>query len=357
MFMHWRRHYLLTVFLVIGLSACRLCAQTEPPVHKKRYAMGTVFEVVVYGLPIDRASVAIDKALDEAVRLDHVMSNYKDDSDLSLVNRGAHFQTVQIPRDLYRVIEESLPYSRLSKGRFDISVGPLVDLWKAAMQGGPMPTVEEQAKARDCVGYQKIELIPPNRIELHSTCMRLDLGSIGKGYAVDRMAEILRAEGVRNAYINAGGSTILGFGTPPGQKGWTVHLRDPSNNLDPEVILIDNSLSTSEQTAASSLSGDSPGHIVLPANGKPLRTKYAVNVVARSATESDALSTTLLLVGPENGAVIVKELKEAAAMWISRDGDRTVVDNSAHIFRENRSYTAADGNSVGTKMSTNPSQK
>jgi Membrane-associated lipoprotein involved in thiamine biosynthesis len=319
--------------------------------------MGTVFEVVVYGLPMDRASAAIDKALDEAVRLDDVMSNYKDNSDLSRMNRSAHFQAMQIPLDLYRVIEESLPYSRLSRGRFDISVGPLVDLWKAAMQGGPMPTKEEQAKAKDCVGYQKIELTPPNRIELHSTCMRLDLGSIGKGYAVDRMAEILRAEDVRNAYINAGGSTILGIGTPPGQKGWTVHLRKASDNLDLAVILIDNSLSTSEQTAASSINGDSPGHIVLPANGKPLQTKYAVNVVARSATESDALSTTLLLVGPQSGSAMVKELKDVAAMWISRDGDRTVVDNGPHIFGENHSHTTADGKSVGSKMSTNPNQK
>ena len=355
--MHWSRRYLPTVLLIIGLSTSRLCAETVAPVHKKRYGMGTVFEVVVYGLPIDRASAAIDKALDEAVRLDHVMSNYKDDSDLSRMNRIAHFQAVQIPPDLYRVIEESLPYSRLSNGRFDISVGPLVDLWKAAMQGGPMPTVEEEARARDCVGYQKIELIPPNRIEFHSTCMRLDLGSIGKGYAVDRMAEILRAEGVRSAYINAGGSTMYGIGTPPGEKGWTVHLRDPSNNLNPEVVLIDNSVSTSEQTAASTLGGESPGHIVLPASGKPLKTKYAVNVVARSATASDALSTTLLLVGPENGGAMIKELKDVAAMWISRDGDRTVVDNGAHVFRENRSRARADGNSVGTKIFANPNQK
>ena len=355
--MRWRRRYLLTVLFISGLTTPRLCAQTEPPVHKKRYAMGTVFEVVVYGLPIDHASAAIDKALDEAVRLDHVMSNYKDDSDLSRMNRIAHFQAIQIPADLYRVIEESLPYSRLSNGRFDISVGPLVDLWKAAIQGGPMPTAKEEARARDCVGYQKIDLTPPNRIEFHSTCMRLDLGSIGKGYAVDRMAEILRAEGVQSAYINAGGSTMFGIGTPPGQKGWTVHLRDPSGNLDPEVVLIDNSVSTSEQTAASAFGGDSPGHIVLPASGKPLKTKYAVSVVARSATESDALSTTLLLVGPQNGGAMIKAMKDVAAMWISRDGDRTVVDNGAHVFRENRSHTRAEGNNDGTKVSAKPNQE
>ena len=355
--MHWPKPYLRIVFLIAWLSSPILCAQSEPPVYKKRYVMGTVFEVVVYGLPTDHASAVIDKALDEAVRLDHVMSNYKDDSDLSRMNRTAHFQATEIPPDLYRVIEESLPYSRLSDGRFDISVGPLVDLWKTAMRGGPVPSADEQARARDCVGYQKIELIPPNRIEFHSSCMRLDLGSIGKGYAVDRMAEILRAHGVRSAYINAGGSTMYGIGTPPGKKGWAVYLRDPSSSLNPVVMLMDNSLSTSEQTAASTLLGESPGHIVLPTSGKPLKTQYAVNVVARSATASDALSTSLLLVGPDNGAVMIKGWKDVAAMWISKDGDRTVSDNGEQIFRENRTRAQTDGMSSRTKISGSPNQK
>jgi len=355
--MHWHRTYPIVVFLIASVSSPILCAQTEAPVYKKRYIMGTVFEVVVYGLPADRASAAIDKALGEAVRLDHVMSNYKDDSDLSRMNRTAHFQSTEIPPDLYRVIEESLPYSRLSDGRFDISVGPLVDLWKAAMQGGLMPTAEQEARARDCVGYQKIKLIPPNRIEFHSSCMRLDLGSVGKGYAVDGMAEILRAQGVRSAYINAGGSTMYGIGTPPGKKGWAVHLRDPSSSLNPEVMLMDNSLSTSEQTAGSALGGVSPGHIVLPATGKPLQTQYAVNVVARSATESDALSTTLLLVGPEKGAVVIKGRKDVAAMWISKDGKRTVADSGVQTFRENRNGVQTDSNSARTNIPGSANQK
>ena len=355
--MHWHRPYLLIGFLIASVFSPILCAQTLPPVYKKRYVMGTVFEVVVYGLPADHASAAIDKALDEAVRLDHVMSNYKTDSDLSRMNRTAHFQTTEIPPDLYRVIEESLPYSQLSDGRFDISVGPLVDLWKAAMRGGPMPSAEEEASARDCVGYQRIKLVPPNRIEFHSACMRLDLGSIGKGYAVDRMAEILRAQGVRSAYINAGGSTMYGIGTPPGKRGWAVQLRDPSTRLNPEVMLMDNSLSTSEQTADSALGGESPGHIVLPTSGKPLKTKYVVNVVARSATESDALSTALLLVGPENGAVMIKGRKDVAAIWISRDGERTVADNGVHVFRENRAGVETHGKGAGTKISGSSNQK
>ncbi len=114
------------------------------------------------------------------------------------------------------MIEESLRYSKVSGGKFDITVAPLVDLWKAALRGDRVPTEAEQEKLRACVGYEKIKLIPPDRVEFHSPCMRIDLGSIGKGYAVDRAVEILRANGIVNALVDAGQSTIYGMGAPPG---------------------------------------------------------------------------------------------------------------------------------------------
>jgi len=338
------RFLLLPLLLLSALPQVPVqSGETVPFVHKKRYAMGTVFEIVAYSDLGRRASLAIDQALDEILRLDNVMSNYKPDSDLSRMNREAHFHAVHIPADLYKVIEASLLYSRLSGGEFDVSVGPVVDLWKAALAGGGSPTVAEQAKARACVGYDKIVLIPPDQIEFHSDCMRLDLGSIGKGYAVDRAIEILHSNGIDRAYIDAGGSTIYGMGTPPNQVGWLVHLRDPSNQLDPRVNLAGNSVSTSEQSAASLLSSDSPGHIVVPASGKPLRSHFAVSVIARSATDSDALSTTLLLLGPEKGAALVARLGDVAAIWVSADGHQMIAGPQGTILvnPEPRSEAAA----------------
>jgi hypothetical protein len=179
--------------------------------------MGTVFEIVIYDDDLVEAAAAARAALDEVVRLDGVMSNYKPESELSRMNRTAHFAPVRISPELYEVIDESLYYSRISGGQFDISVGPVVDLWKAALAGGPLPTSAEQSAALRCVGYQKIELLPPVRIQFHSDCMRLDLGAIGKGYAIDRVVELLKARGIRRAYIDAGGSTIYALGAPPGR--------------------------------------------------------------------------------------------------------------------------------------------
>jgi FAD:protein FMN transferase len=302
-----------------------------PLVHKTKYAMGTVYEIAVYDESAEHASQAIDKAFAEIVRLDNMLSNFKPESDLSRLNRDGHFHVEKVPADLYRVIEESVKYSKVSGGKFDITVGPLVDLWKAALRGDRVPAQEEQEKLRACVGYEKIELIPPDKVEFHSPCMRIDVGSIGKGYAVDRAVEILRANGIKNALVDAGQSSIYGMGSPPGLGAWEVHLRDPSNRVDPTVMLNENSVSTSEQTPPSLLGNETAGHIIDPENGKPLETKYALSIVAKTGTASDALSTTLLLVGPEKGKLIVKQLADAAAIWVAADGETETVTTGPEI--------------------------
>jgi FAD:protein FMN transferase len=328
-----------------ALSLAMLFTTTVRPspadayVHQKRYAMGTVFEIVIYDHDLSRADAAARAALDEAVRLDSVMSNYKPDSELSRMNRSAHHEPVPISHELYEAIERSLFYSRISDGQFDISVGPVVDLWKAALAGDSPPSAAAQAAALRCVGYQKIELLPPDRIQFHSDCMRLDLGAVGKGYAVDRMAELLKRRGIQRAYIDAGGSTIYAIGAPPKANAWSVRLRDPSGKLHPQIMLTNNSVSTSEQSAPSLLEGDQPGHIVVPGTGKPLETRYAVSVKAASATASDALSTTLLLLGPTKGTALLGTLHEVSAIWIDSDGRRTVAGERAafHLAGEHRS--------------------
>jgi FAD:protein FMN transferase len=330
--MRWSE-VLIAAGLMVSISFLRTSAQETkaPLVHKTKYVMGTVYEIAAYDESSQRASKAIDQAFAEIVRLDEVLSNYKPESDLSRLNREGHFHAVKVPADLYKVIEESDKYSRLSGGKYDITVAPLVDMWKAALRGDRVASQEEQDKLRACVGYQKIELTPPDMVEFQSPCLRIDVGSIGKGYAVDRAVEILRANGIKNALVDAGQSSIYGMGAPPGKSSWEVHLRDPSNCVDPTVMLSDNSVSTSEQTPPSLLGNETAGHIIDPENGKPLETKYALSIVARTGTETDALSTTLLLVGPEKGRQIVKAMANAAAIWISVDGDTETVTTGPEI--------------------------
>lgn len=338
--MRWSndRTALLMLTVIMTISA-RAQDQAVSMYHQKKYIMGTVFEIVVYDASAARANDAMERALQEIVRLDAVMSNYKTDSELSALNRSAHDHPQTVSPDLYRVIEESLQYSRITGGKFDVTVAPLVDRWKAVMTGEPVPSVEEQEKLRACVGYQKVELIPPDRIEFHSPCLRIDLGAIGKGYAADRAAEILRSHGVKSALIDAGGSTWYGMGSPPEQTGWLVRLRDPSENANPKVILRDSSVSTSEQTPPSELDKDSPGHIIDPALGNPLKTRYAISAIAKSATASDGLSTSLLLVGPAEGKKLISEMPDTAAVWISAEGETEMASNGPKILLNGRWYS------------------
>jgi thiamine biosynthesis lipoprotein len=326
-----KRYALVLIAVLLGTSFAQ-SSKNHILVYKKKYIMGTVFEVAAYDQSPEHTSDAIEKAFQEIVRLDNLLSNYKPESALSKLNRSAHFHEEEVPPDLYRVIEQAVKFSGLSNGKFDITVAPLVNLWKAALRGESEPSQAQQEEVRSCVGYQKIQLISPNRISFLSPCMQLDLGGIGKGYAVDRAADLLRSLGIHNALINAGGSTILAMGSHPDQKAWLLHLRDPSKKIDPQVMLKDESVSTSEQSPHSLLEHDGPGHIIDPDTGIPLKTNFAVSAVSKTATESDALSTSLLLMGPVDGRTLIKSMENVSAVWVSREGQVETVSRGAEIL-------------------------
>lgn len=320
------------VVFVLGRQPAMPPSNEPQLVYGKRFAMGTVYEIAAYSLSPKATSRAINAAFNQITGLDHVMSNYDAQSDLSRLNRSAHFRAVQVSRDLFCVIQDSLTYSILSNGKYDVTVGPLVDAWKAALLNGSPPSRRQITRLRQCVGYQKIELIPPDSIEFHSACTRIDLGSIGKGYAVDRAVEVLRGYGVRDALIDAGGSTFYGIGAPPGQKGWRVDLRDPSGRVAPYVILHNNSVSTSEQRTDSVIEPGEFGHIIDPTTAQPLRSDFAVSVIAATATATDGLSTTLFLLGPEAGMSTVRKLPGTAAIWISPTANPQLASTGPRIF-------------------------
>ncbi len=148
-----QRAAVLVVFFFSIVSSIR-SSENQLLVYKKKYIMGTVFEIAAYDQTSQHASDALESAFQEIVRVDNLLSNYKTDSALSKLNRSAHFHAEKVPSDLYRVVEESVRFSRLSGGKFDISIAPLVDLWKAAIAGEGTPSLARQQAARDCVGYR-----------------------------------------------------------------------------------------------------------------------------------------------------------------------------------------------------------
>src|SRR5262249_32693518 len=142
--------------LLVSVVASAQSSKKQALVYKKKYIMGTVFEIAAYGASSNQASSSIEKALQKIVEMDDLMSNYKPDSSLSQLNRSAHFHAEKVPPDLYRVIQEAIRFSQISNGKFDITVAPLVNLWKAALSGDAIPSQSEQQQVQACVGYEKI---------------------------------------------------------------------------------------------------------------------------------------------------------------------------------------------------------
>jgi thiamine biosynthesis lipoprotein len=307
-----------TALVLLTLASVR--ADSLILVHGQRYAMGTMFDIVVYHGSRGEAERAIDRALDEIVRLDHVLSHFNPDSNLSRLVRDGGRGFVRVDPHLFAVLEESLEMSRRSGGRFDVTIGPLLRAWNEARDERRRPSSAEISEARRCVGFEKIETRGPDRVRLRSDCVEIDFGGIGKGYAVDRAMQILSASGITRAVVNAGSSSIAASGAPPGRAGWPVTLgADASGGKT--IMLEHASISTSRQN----------GEILDPSTRMPAEHANTVTVVAPTATASDALSTTLVMLPIDDGRKLVAEYAGVSAFWISPDGTLTGVHCGARM--------------------------
>jgi thiamine biosynthesis lipoprotein len=264
-------------------------------------AMGTTYTVVAYGEDRFAVDAAIEETYEEVRRLDHLLSNYRQDSEWSLVNREAARRPVEVSAELFDLLSRCVDYSRQSQGAFDITVGPLMKLWGFYKGDGRVPHRAEIRAALARIGWQKIQLDPRTRTVRFTAPVEIDPGGIGKGYAVDRMAGILRAHGIRSALISAGRSSIYGLGAPPSEpRGWRVTLPDPrrrGNNLA-EFYLKDMSMSTSGSSERFFTAGGRIyTHIMDPRTGYPVQGMLLASVLAPNTLDSEAWTKPFFVLG------------------------------------------------------------
>lgn len=255
--------------------------------EKTAGAMGTTFSVTLLGRDRAHMDAAIDAALHEAQRLDRLLSNYQPASEWSRVNREAAAGPVRVSSELFQLLAACIAYSRESEGAFDITVGPLMRAWGFFRDSGRVPRPDEVAQALRLTGYRHLLLGPAERtVRFALEGVELDPGGIGKGYAVDRMAGILRARGYTTALVSAGSSSWYGMGAPPEQAdGWRVKLA-PGSAV---VFLKDLALSTSGVTEKFvEAGGRKLSHIMDPRTGYPARGVRLVSVLAARAIDSEA---------------------------------------------------------------------
>jgi thiamine biosynthesis lipoprotein len=278
--------FLLAAFAPAG-------AQTALRLEKSADAMGSTYTVVLYGTGRVAMEAAADAALDEARRLDDLLSNYKPSSEWSGVNRHAAEGPVRISEELFQLLAACRDYSRESEGAFDISVGPLMKVWGFYKGTGHLPHRAEVMAAREKTGYRHVHLDAAARtVRFDRPGVELDPGGIGKGYAVDRMVAILRRMSVDTALVAASGSSIYGLGAPPDSpRGWPVDIEDPwdQRRKVAEVFLKDMSMSTSgSYEKFFRAEGRVYAHIMDPRTGYPAQGSVAVSVVAPRTIDSEA---------------------------------------------------------------------
>ena len=270
----------------------------EELIERWSWAMGQPVHLQLFATSSDHGYAAAAAALAELRQVEHKLSRFDEASDLSELNRRAGQGGSWAGDDLRKVLALSLHFARLTHGAFNPAIEPLMQAWGFRAPRGSEPTPSELTQARKAVLAARIT-IREDRVCLSSSETCLDLGGIGVGYALDRAMATLRKAGIRSAFLDVSGDCIA-MGSPPGQEGWQVDIAGPRPR-DPRlasVRLRDAALATSSNTQSVVHFGRAVrGHVINPDSGWPADAMVQVSVVARTATEADALSTAMLVSG------------------------------------------------------------
>lgn len=287
-------------------STCSLLKETFT--HR---AMGTEFTFTMHARPDDTATDAIRRIADEAFQtvddLEARLSRYRTDSQITYINNRAAAEPVRVAPDVVDLLLLVKTVYEESSGAFDPTVGPLLKRWgfyDKTLLSAP-PTQEELAEILVSVGFDKVQIHREERtISFARPGMSLDLGGVAKGWALDQAAAVLKRHGVSCAVLDAGTSTVVALGAPPGEAGWTVSVRNPYNSTESdflaEITLCDEAFSasgTGERFVE--IAGKQYAHIIDPRNGNPVEGVLCAVAVAPSGALSDALSTAFFVMGVE----------------------------------------------------------
>jgi len=283
--------------------------------------MATCFEVLLHGSEKADLRAAGEEALDEVERLEARLSLYRPASEIARVNALAARQPVRVSPPVFQLLELAQRLHQEAGGLFDIAIGPLVRCWGFMGGQGRMPDPEELAQARAVSGMRHLCLDGKDfSVRFDCEGVMIDLGAIGKGYAIDCAARSLREAGVTSALLHGGTSTVYGIGAPPEGEAWKVAIIEAPDAppIRAAIFLRDNALSVSAVWARSfEAGGQRYGHVIDPRAGLPVHKSVLSAVGLPSATETDALSTALLVAGLDGYEDIAQLRPEMRALVIA----------------------------------------
>jgi len=308
-------------------------------------AMATFFEVALWGREPEYLETVAEEALREVQRLEQQLSFYRSDSDIRELNVRAADEPVYVEPRLFAVLERAKRLSEETGGAFDITVAPLIRAWGFQGDSGRIASDDDLAAAREQVGMDLVELNSENySVRFAKPGVTIDLGAIGKGYAVEQAAEIIRDAEIPGALIHGGTSTVQAVGTQSDGTPWAVAIQDPtdSENRLAVVSLSDSALSVSAVHGKYFTEGEVRyGHVLDPRTGRPVMNALLAAVVCQSATDSDALSTALLVGGEQVIDALVPGRPDLKALLVvpSESGEFRLI---AHGIEMNRASKGID---------------
>lgn len=314
----------------LGLAIWLFCWQIAIATELQRFSqtephMGVEFEAVLFAADESAARAALRAAFARIAELDTKLSDYSLSSELSKLSAAAPTaEPVKLSDDLFTVLQASQKLAEESDGAFDVTIGPLTKLWRRARRQKELPDATLLKNAHAAVGFQNLQLDAAKKTaSLSRAEMRLDLGGIAKGFAVDQALAVLKQKGFKQSLVRASGDIAAGD-PPPDEPGWKVGLA-PLNPDDPPTVFVSlrqQAISTSgESRQHLVVNGKRYSHLIDPRSGQPLHGRMSITVIAPRSIDADSLASAVAILGPEKGLKLLAGRMGVSAYVVTADDE------------------------------------
>lgn len=329
------KYYKLVVLIIISMlfTSCKAIIEEDTTYERTVFVLGTIVTVQIF----DHGSEEqLDNIFQLLSTIESNMSKNIETSEVSDINNNAGIKKVKVSDDTYNVIKKSLEYSEISNGKFDISLGPIIDLWKIGTEEAKVPKTDEISERLKLVDYKNIELLDDNYVYLKNRGMIIDLGGIAKGYAADLISDILIKDNVEKAIINLGGN-IFALGEKENSQPWIVGIQDPFQQRGTYV----GTVKVKNKTVVTSglyeryfiEEGIRYHHIFDKDTGYPVDNNIeSVTIVSEKSIDADALSTISFTLGVEEGLELINSTDGVDCMFITKEKEIFLSNGLKQIF-------------------------
>lgn len=292
-------------------------------VKRSAHLMGGRFEITLVAADSSKANAHIDEVIAEISRIEHLISDWKPESQVSRVNQNAGITPVKVDWEVFELTRRAIELSQITDGAFDISFAAMEKVWKFDGSMTEVPSAQDIRKSVQNVGYKNIVLDSVNQtIFLRKSGMKIGFGALGEGYAVDRCRALMQERGIHAGLINATGDMTAWGNRPKTRRGWPIGIADPfrPGRVIKKIWLKESVATSGSYEKFAELDGVRYSHIINPKTGYPATGLISVTVTGPSAEVANGLSTSIMVMGVTNGKNLLSKFPGYRALLITDKG-------------------------------------